>query len=117
VDGGIGLANRNLPRFKEIPLCAGPSMSVHPVNAADDGCQQVEAGKYDVQPEAALHAARKQPDLSQDAASSIPSAETHVTDVNGDHQHIQDRSTVRTAGIGASTSREPNAVRFAVLRR
>ena len=35
------------------------------------------------------------------------SAEIHLTDVNGDHQHIQDGSTVRAAGIGSPTSRKP----------
>ena len=44
------------------------------------------------------------------------SAEIHVTEINGDHQHFQDRSTVRTSGIGASTRWEPYPVRFAVLR-
>src|SRR5215831_17537458 len=44
------------------------------------------------------------------------SAEFHLTDVDVDHQHIQDRSTVRASGIGAPTSRKPYAARFSVLR-
>jgi hypothetical protein len=59
---------------------------------------------------------RHSPVSNGNGASSVPSAEIYLTDVDVDHQHIQDRSTVRTSGIGAPTSRKPYAASFAVLR-
>jgi hypothetical protein len=42
--------------------------------------------------------------------------ECNVADVDGDHQHVQDRTPIRAARIGATFARQTNAVGLGIFQ-